>query len=195
MKTGLTGPMVVGLSLIALFAGRLAAQGDSDVQAGLKMSPSAVTLNLRGLNIALVGRGSYLVNGPGNCSSCHTIGVRFVTGGNPFNGESKVENTVNFLGGNRAFSGGILSRNLTPDASGLPAGLTLDQFITTIRTGVDQKNLAPFTPSTTLDLLQIMPWPQFQNLTSEDLRAIYEYLKALPCLPGGPGLPADRCPS
>src|SRR5262249_14888446 len=153
------------LALFGLMASRLTAQGESDVQIGLNMHPSAVTLNTRGLNLALVGRGSYLVNGPGNCSSCHTVGVRFLTGGNPFNGEPKIENTTNFLGGNRSF-GTFFSRNLTPDASGLPGGLTLDQFIETMRTGKDQKGLSPFTPSATLDLLQTMPWPQYQNLTT-----------------------------
>jgi hypothetical protein len=37
------------------------------------------------------------------------------------------------------------------------------------------------------DLLQIMPWPNFQYMTEHDLRAIYEYLSAIPCIEG----PAD----
>ena len=40
------------------------------------------------------------------------------------------------------------------------------------------------------DLLQIMPWPDFQDFTEHDLRAIYEYLKAIPCVQGNyPGEP------
>ena len=190
MKTKLIVMCAVGLLLIAL-ASQLLAQGNSEVQAGLNMSP--VLLSTRGLNLALVGRGSYLVNGPGNCSNCHTAGVRFLPGGNPFLGEPKKENTVNFLGGNRLFGGGFVSRNLTPDAQGLPGGLTLDQFIFTMRTGTDVKSLPPISPGPVLDLLQIMPWPQFQNLTDNDLRAVYEYLKAIACVPGGPGLSAARC--
>jgi hypothetical protein len=31
------------------------------------------------------------------------------------------------------------------------------------------------------DLLQIMPWPNYQDWTDHDLRAVYEYLKAIPC--------------
>ena len=31
--------------------------------------------------------------------------------------------------------------------------------------------------------LQVMPWPAFRNLTDEDIRAIYEYLSALPPVP------------
>jgi hypothetical protein len=63
-------------------------------------------------------------------------------------------------------------------------GLTLDQFIFTMRSGTDLKNLPPVPPGPVLDLLQIMPWPQYQNLTVNDLRAIYEYLKG-DCLCAG----------
>ncbi|HEY0766382.1 MAG TPA: hypothetical protein VGD47_00375, partial [Steroidobacteraceae bacterium] len=33
-------------------------------------------------------------------------------------------------------------------------------------------------------LLQIMPWPIYQNMSDRDLRAIYEYLSAIPCIAG-----------
>jgi hypothetical protein len=40
-----------------------------------------------------------------------------------------------------------------------------------------------------------MPWPEYQNLTDRDIRAIYEYLSAIPCIdtniPGAPGLRND----
>ena len=71
------------------------------------------------------------------------------------------------------------SPNLTPDASGKPAGLTLDQFIITLRTGHN-----PLDPPGAL--LQIMPWPAFGKKTDLDLRAIYEYLSAIPPLPDNP---------
>ena len=32
----------------------------------------------------------------------------------------------------------------------------------------------------------IMPWPAFQNMTDHDLREIYEYLSAIPCIAGPP---------
>ncbi len=31
-------------------------------------------------------------------------------------------------------------------------------------------------------LLQVMPWPQYQDMTDRALRAIYEYLSAVPCI-------------
>ncbi len=41
-------------------------------------------------------------------------------------------------------------------------------------------------------LLQVMPWPVFQDMTDIDLRAIFEYLRAIPCVEGEPGLPNPR---
>ncbi len=45
------------------------------------------------------------------------------------------------------------------------------------------------------DLLQVMPWPIYKNMTDHDLRAIYEYLSAIPCIdtiiPGQPQLRND----
>jgi len=29
-------------------------------------------------------------------------------------------------------------------------------------------------------ILQVMPWPVYRNMTDGDLRAIYEYLRAIP---------------
>jgi hypothetical protein len=34
------------------------------------------------------------------------------------------------------------------------------------------------------DLLQVMPWPNIKDLTEHEMRAIYEYLKAVPCIQG-----------
>jgi hypothetical protein len=177
--------------LMAALAVTLFAQGDAEVLQGLAIAP--VELNLQGLNRALVGRGSYIVNGAGICTRCHTPGARYLADGNPFLGQTEKPNTAGYLGGGNVI-GGVTVRNLTPDAQGRPGGLTLEEFIFTMRTGTDLKNLAPFpTAPATVDLLQVMPWPDFQKLTDTDLRAIYEYLKAIPCLPNGPGLTSTRC--
>jgi hypothetical protein len=34
------------------------------------------------------------------------------------------------------------------------------------------------------DRLQVMRWPFFRDMTDHELRAIYEYLSAIPCNPG-----------
>lgn len=149
---------------------------------GLRISP--VPLNLRGKDIALVGLGSYLVN-TGGCADCHS-NPTYAPGGNPFLGEPKKFNSEGYLAGGNAFGPVIKSRNLTPDKEGLPAGLTWPQFLRVMRTGVDLKKLAPFAPSATNDLLQVMPWPVIGQQTTHDLRAMYEYLRAIPSKPGFP---------
>jgi hypothetical protein len=89
----------------------------------------------------------------------------------------------------------IVSRNLTPDKTGrAEGGHTLSEFITIIRTGVDMDHVHTTLPGGyDGKLLQIMPWPTFQNMSDHDLTAIYEYLSAIPCLEGGPGEPPNRC--
>ena len=150
-----------------------------------------VPLDLRGKDPVLVGLGSYNINAKGGCNDCHTA-PPYAPGGDPFAGEPKRINAARYLAGGVPFGppgdpNTPVSRNLTPRAStGLPAGLTWDQFRRTMRTGADLKHRPPFAPSETNDLLQVMPWPVFQNMTERDLRAIYEYLRAIPSLPSMP---------
>jgi hypothetical protein len=153
-------------------------QGQSDdseskIQQGFAIAP--VPLDLRGKNRALVGKGSYIVNAQGGCNDCHTEPA-FARGGDPFLGEPKQVNAANYLGGGRHFGPDIVSRNITPDDHGLPSGLTRDQFITALRTGIDKDGA----------ILQVMPWPVYGDMTDGDLNAIYEYLSSIPSL-SGPG--------
>jgi hypothetical protein len=201
---------------------------DSRIEQGFEIAP--VHLNMEGLNPALVGLGSYIVNTEG-CNDCHSAGpaTQYARGGNPFFGQPKKVNPATYLGGGRDFGGvaglaapHIISRNLTPSTkTGLPEGdHTFDEFLTVLRTGKDFDELHPNCsatvttncfpqnpppmPSVDGDLLQVMPWPNFKDLTNREIRAIYEYLKAVPCIQGnypGPGglaegippEPADRC--
>jgi hypothetical protein len=153
----------------------------SHIQAGFAIAP--VTLDMKGKNPDLVGLGSYLVNAQGGCSDCHTW-PNYAPGGNPFLGELEQINTAVYLGGGRPFGPVIVSNNLTPDpVSGLPANMTLDEFVFVMRTGADRDHSLPPVPSPTNDLLQVMPWPVFRNLSDRELAAIYEYLSALPSVP------------
>ncbi|HEX4950609.1 MAG TPA: cytochrome C [Blastocatellia bacterium] len=149
---------------------------------GFRISP--VRLNLRGKNLALVGLGSYIVN-TGGCADCHS-NPTYAPGGNPFLGQPKRFNSDSYLAGGTMFGPAITSRNLTPDARGLPAGLTWPEFLRTMRTGVDLKRLPPHVPTAENDLLQVMPWPVYGQMTTHDLRAVYEYLRAIPSRPGFP---------
>jgi hypothetical protein len=140
---------------------------------GFRIAP--VRLNLQGKDPLLVGLGSYLVNAAGGCNDCHT-NPSYAPGCDPFRGEPKQVNAEHYLAGGNTF-GPFTSRHLTPEpASGLPAGLTLQQFVRTMRTGVDPDQLHPQVSP----LLQVMPWPVYQDMTDRNLRAIYEYLRAIP---------------
>jgi hypothetical protein len=153
---------------------------------GLRLSP--VPLDLDGTSLPLVGLGSYIVNAQGGCNDCHT-NPSYAPGGDPFMGEPEQINTAAYLAGGNPF-GPYVSRNLTPCAEGKPAGLTFEEFERVMRTGVDLKDGQSGPPNT--PILQVMPWPVYGKMTDCDLRAVYEFLRAIPphaaegCTPGGP---------
>jgi len=150
----------------------------NEVKIGFEIAP--VPLNLKHKDRDLVGLGSYIVNAQGGCNDCHTC-PSYDPNDNPYvNGQGKV-NAANYLAGGVAF-GPFISKNITPDASGKPHGLTFAQFEQALRNGVDADDGGT---------LQVMPWPVYRHMTEHDLRAIYEYLSAIPhAEPGscvGPG--------
>jgi hypothetical protein len=157
---------------------------EAAVQKGIQISP--VPINTTGRDRNQVGYGSYLVNAAGGCNDCHT-NPPYTADGDPFRGMPKKVNAAGFLAGGVAF-GPITSRNLTPSLEG-PVNGSLSNFKQVIRTGVDLKKLHPeISP-----LLQVMPWPVYQDLTDHDLDAIYAYLSSIPCVEGGPGEKTNRC--
>lgn len=170
--TGLSGP-----------SGSRAQSADNDeaskIRKGFEIAP--VPLNLKGKNRALVGLGSYIVNAQAACNDCHTC-PSYAPGHNPFLGGDGQINAANYLAGGVPF-GPIISANITPDASGKPAGLTFEEYLHLIRTGEDEDEPG--------EILQVMPWPIFRNMTDRDILAIYTYLSAIPhAEPGscsGPG--------
>jgi hypothetical protein len=184
-------------------------EGGSRIERGFDAAP--VKLNLKGKDRALVGLGSYIVNVTADCDGCHSAGPPTQFTSNPylrpplFVPPAKI-NKATYLGGGRDFGPQIaapgyphiISRNLTPDKTGLPeGGRSFSQFLQIFRTGVDLDHVHPncgpgalpgcMPPPFNGDLLQIMPWPAYSHMTEHDIRAIYEYLSAIPCIPG----PAD----
>ena len=66
------------------------------------------------------------------------------------------------------------SRNLTPDmATGL-GSWTEEMFIKTIREGKHQGEGRPLLPP--------MPWQEYANMTDDDLKAVWAYLRSLPAV-------------
>ncbi len=186
-------------------------QDQAKIRRGLQAAP--VPLDLSGKNANLVGLGSYIVNVQSGCNDCHSQGpaTQFVPGGNPYFGQHPAKtNAAAYLGGGRSFgplvpgSAEIVSRNLTPNGKRQTlGGDSFEAFLTTMRTGADPDKLhpacsqglntacvpAPFDGA----LLQIMPWPVYQQLTEHDLRAVYEFLGAIPCVEDKPAGPTSRC--
>lgn len=173
-------PWVVALSVIgcaALFnlpqAWGQNNRGSSEqarVARGYRIAP--VPLKLKGRNRELVGLGSYIVNAQGGCNDCHT-NPPYAPGGDPFQGEPEQINVDGYLAGGVQF-GPFTSANITPDENGLPAGKTFQEFKRLMRTGHTDRHpeLGP--------LLQVMPWPVYGNMTDRDLKAVWEYLSAIP---------------
>jgi len=210
----------------------------SAIQQGFAASPiPKEELNLKGKEPAQVALGSYLTFA-GDCVGCHSFPRFLRPGGTPTNisgqgsapqygdpfdppplgtpqtvdGQLKANfNKKHFMAGGRCF-GPIQARNLTPDDSGLPRGMTEAEFIRAMRTGEDvtcktKPNRPTYfgQPDNACDLgprglggydpnkLQTMPWVTYHNLTDTDLKAIYAYLSALPKARGCNN-PENGCP-
>jgi hypothetical protein len=171
--TVLVAGFILAMTLMSGVQGEQQGKDIDRVARGYAIAP--VPLNLEGKDPVLVGLGSYLVNAGGGCNDCHT-NPSYAEGGDPFFGQPKRVNAANYLAGGVQF-GPFVSRNITPDPeSGKPAGHTFDEFLLILRTGIDLDQAHPqFGP-----LLQVMPWPVYGDLSDHDIRAIYEYLTAIP---------------
>jgi hypothetical protein len=182
----------LGLAMLGAMLATGAVQGQTSgvtyemaaVEKGLAISP--VTLNMAGKDRNQVGYGSYLVNAVAGCSDCHTSPA-FTADGDPYRGMPKKVNVAGYMAGGVAF-GPFTSRNITPSADGPTLG-NLATFKRVMRTGEDVRQLHPqISP-----LLQVMPWPVYQDMNDKELDAIFAFLSAIPCLEGGPGERANRC--
>jgi hypothetical protein len=161
----------VALGLMLVRSPGVQARGDEDndeaslIRRGFEIAP--VHLNLEGKNRALVGLGSFIVNGQSDCNGCHTAGgppnFNYAAGGNPYfleQGPTKTDPTTYLAGGTDfglALPPGfydpgygdyvgpdIITRNLTPDKTGRPeGGNTLAQFKEIMRKGTDFDHLHP----------------------------------------------------
>lgn len=113
--------------------------------------------------------GEYLANNVANCVGCHTK-VSPRTGefeGARFGGGAVHESS-------RDPKKKFVSPNLTPDTTwGWITDWSEDMFVARMKSG----RVHDGSP---------MPWQSFKNMTDDDLRAIYRYLRALPPAAGGP---------
>jgi Cytochrome c len=140
---------------------------------------------------AAVARGKYLVNVAG-CNDCHTPFVMTENGPEPdmtrmLSGHPESlpmpepprlpEGPWLWVGGatNTAYAGpwGVsFAFNLTPDVNTGIGIWTEDMFVKAIRTGRHMGVSRPIMPP--------MPWKGYRQMTDEDLKAIYAFLRTIP---------------
>jgi hypothetical protein len=143
------------------------ADAEARIARGFAIAP--VPLDLQGKDRALVGLGSYIVNAQSTCNDCHTEPL-YTPGHDPFKGGDGQINAAGYLKGGKV--GDVKAPDLTPDARGLPGGLSLEKFSRAMNHGED--------PDDPRKILQVMPWPIYRHMTPCDQRAVYEYLRAIP---------------
>lgn len=137
---------------------------------------------------ALVSKGKYLVM-VGGCNDCHSTKVmtdhgpepdpsRLLSGhpqDQPLPPAIKTQDWILFNPGLTAFVGPwgtSFAANLTPDDTGI-GSWSYEQFETALRKG-KYKGLEG-----SRMLLPPMPWQNYKDVTDEDMRAIFAYLKSL----------------
>jgi cytochrome c553 len=137
-------------------------------------------------------RGRYLTT-LGGCHDCHTPKTMGPMGPEPdmtraFSGHPASEKLPavpkDVLGpdkwgmvGNNNFTAFVgpwgisFARNLTPDTATGLGSWTEAMFIKTIRDGKHQGEGRPLLPP--------MPWPMYRNMTDDDLKAVFAYLRSV----------------
>jgi mono/diheme cytochrome c family protein len=158
-----------------------------------EMKTSDSTKQTSSASMSPVERGRYLVTAVAGCGDCHTPWKMGAMGPEP--------DMTRMLAGNpeamtmppppkmnmpwmatisasfTSFAGpwGIsYAANLTPDsATGLGKWTEAD-FIKSLRSGIYIQTGRPLLPP--------MPWPSFKNMTDDDLKAIFAYLRSIPAV-------------
>jgi hypothetical protein len=149
-------------------------------QIGLASAPVSLALSGKTTpELEQIGQGSYIVNNQAICTDCH----------------SKSPAPTDYLSGGVTFPIGptsnVVSRNLTPDVTGLKD--TVDQYIQATRNGTDTLNGN--------EALIVHPWQYERWMGTDDLHAIYSYLLVVPAISNTPaldmkpaGIPAETFP-
>ncbi|HYH80771.1 MAG TPA: c-type cytochrome [Longimicrobium sp.] len=107
--------------------------------------------------------GRYLADGPALCADCHT----------PRGGLQQAHDRDRLYAGDATPPKGFPANpaNLTPDPETGTGRWSEDDFLRTLRTGVNPRGDT---------LHSFMPWREYRRMTDDDLRAIYRYLRTVP---------------
>ena len=163
--------------LTSVFSLSTRAHADDDDLSSIGLRIAPVPLHTDGLDLRLVGLGSFIVNAQADCNGCHSSNpaTQYLDPGNPyflvpFNRPPRSHPTgVNpdtYLAGGQDFgpvgagvTGGvagagpdIITRNLTPNKDRVPeGGNSFDTFRTIMRTGKDFDHVHPNCDATHTD--------------------------------------------
>ncbi len=195
------------------------------VEIGLNIAPVHLTYAAKDRNLVGLGSFIVNAQADCNGCHGSDPTMEFKDPGNPFfNQHPTVFNPATYLNGGQNFGavgpgfGGsrpgtgpdIITRNLTPNGAGVPeGGRSFSEFLTIIRTGADLDHIHPNCTSKITtncyikvpgdevdgDLLQVMPWPKFGNMTDDQLQAIWTYLSAIPCIDNKTSTPPAGAPN
>lgn len=107
--------------------------------------------------------GGYLAQHVGLCADCHT----------PRRGVRSMPDKSRLFAGDAHPPAGfpVNPSNLTPDRATGIGTWSEDDFLRTLRTGIDPKDY---------HLHSFMPWREIRRMPDDDLRAIYRFLRTLP---------------
>ena len=145
---------------------------------GSAVSWAPVPVDLTNKSTLLAQRGAYLVRLI-NCASCHSTVAQ--KAGTKAEVDGWNVTPEYYLSGGKVYGTApnvAKAANLTPDALGNPAGLSLKQFKAAMRQGISSIDSSKKIVS--------MPWPTYATMADTDVKAIYEYLRAIPPLTMGP---------
>jgi hypothetical protein len=162
----------------------------SQIAIGWRIAPSFI--NAQGKDHALVGLGSFIVNGQADCNGCHGSDPanEYLFANNPYFlnfTAPRQYNQATYLNGGQDF--GAVGPGIANGVMG--AGPDIISFMTIIRTGHDFDKLHLNCSDVVTDncyqfpvngaVLQVMPWPLYANMTDRQLKAIWTYLSTVPC--------------
>jgi mono/diheme cytochrome c family protein len=115
-----------------------------------------------------LANGAYLVT-IGACVECHTYAEK-----------GQIDRTMEYAGG-RAFQlpdgSTVTSSNITPDVETGIGNYTKEAFIQRFKMYADSSYTPP--PVAPGEFNTIMPWTMYANMTTDDLGAIYAYLRTI----------------
>jgi hypothetical protein len=178
--------VLFGLGILGCMVGTMAADA---IRPKTPVAPSPTTVPSGNTSVE---RGKYLVSIAG-CNDCHTPFIMGSNGpepdmtrmlsGHPQNAKLSKPPQIDLASGwgwagsatNTAFAGPwgtTYAANLTPDTMSGIGIWTEDIFVNAIRRGKHWGEARPIMPP--------MPWQVYRNMTDDDLKSVYAYLRTIP---------------